>query len=67
MADTTKTQETTETISIEEAMQMLDLSRTSIYKRIEKGELIPLPKPPAHKKRKETRFYRKDVEKLLQS
>lgn len=55
----------TETVTLAEVLGLTGLSRTAIYNRIRKGELTPLPKPPAFKKRAETVFNRADIEALL--
>lgn len=45
---------------------MLNISRMTLLRRVADGEIEPLPKPPALKRRARLEFRRADVERLAQ-
>ena len=59
-------EETSEQMTLEEAMQELGISRQSLYNAINAGLITPLPKPQPLKKRGRTYFRRDDVLRLKQ-
>lgn len=54
-----------ETVSVKEALEMLGVSRGTLHNRIASGDLVPLPKNPALKKRHRLEFRRADIEALI--
>jgi len=54
-----------DTVDIAEAMFMLGISRSTLYKRMADGEISPVPEEGTTRRRRlETRFMREDVERL---
>lgn len=53
-------------MSTEEASEFLGISRMTLLRRVTDGEIQPLPKPPALKRRARLQFRRADVERLGQ-
>lgn len=54
-----------DTMSVQEAIEALGISRATLYNWIRAGIIKPLPKPAQLKKRGHTRFRRVDVERLV--
>ncbi len=55
-----------EFLSTDEARKLLGISRMTLLRRVADGEIKPLPKPPALKRRARLQFRRADVEQLAQ-
>jgi excisionase family DNA binding protein len=53
-------------LDLKEVTARLNISRTTLYNLIEKGEITPVEKPSYLKKRGKVQFRESDVEKLLQ-
>ncbi len=55
-----------EILNLSETLEALGgISRTTLWRLMDKGEIKPLPRPSVLKKRKELLFRRSDVEALL--
>ncbi len=53
-----------DTMSVQETIATLGISRATLYNWMKAGIITPLPKPAPLKKRGHTRFRRADVERL---
>lgn len=54
-----------DTMTVAEVMKELGISRTTLYKRIRDGDIVPLPPTnTAYKRQRVLRFRREDVERI---
>jgi predicted site-specific integrase-resolvase len=53
-----------DTVGVEEAMQILGISRATVYRLKQRGELKPVTLPTRAKRMVRLRFRREDVERL---
>jgi len=53
-----------ETVTIEQAAEMLGVSVGTLRRRVKDGIVKPLPTPPLLKQPRRLLFYRADIEKL---
>lgn len=51
-------------MTAKEVCAYLGISRVTLHRRVASGDITPLPKPKAYKKRYRLFFRREDVEKL---
>lgn len=54
-------------MSAKEACEYLGISLVTLHRRINAGEIKPLPKAPGHKRHYRLQFLKTDVEKLAQA
>lgn len=54
-----------ETVTIEQAAEMLGISVGTLRRRVKDGVIKPLPTPPLLKQPRRLEFYRSDIQGLL--
>lgn len=59
--------ENQDTVTIEQAAEMLGVSVGTLRRRVADGSIKPLPTPPLLKQPRRHLFYRADIEQLLRA